>query len=126
MSELLLHPQLQVAADHGDMVRDPRDEWPDDEPRGSFDIDVNPHGIQGYPGAKGHILFVCPNGKRCGVLLGPAPVDRPTPNAACVWGWDGDLEKPTLTPSINCIAEKDGRATGGCGWHGHITRGVMK
>jgi hypothetical protein len=36
------------------------------------------------------------------------------------------MEKPTLTPSINCIAEKDGKPTGGCGWHGFITCGIMK
>jgi hypothetical protein len=113
-------------AEHGDMVRDPRDEWPDGEPVGSFDIDPCPHGIQGYPGATGHMIFVCPSGKRCGVLVGPQPVPKPNPNSLAVWGWDGNLERPTLTPSINCIAEKDGKPTGGCGWHGFVALGVMK
>lgn len=112
--------------EHGEMVRDVRDEWPEDEPVGSFDIETNPHGIKGYPGATGHLMFVCPNGKRCGVLIGPAPVPKPNPNALAIWGWDGNADKPTLTPSINCIAEKDGKPTGGCGWHGFITLGVMK
>jgi hypothetical protein len=114
------------APEHGNMVRDERDEWPEGEPVGSFDIDLSPHGIQSYPGATAHMLFVCPNGKRCAVLLGPQAVGRPSPDALCIWGWDGNRDRPTLTPSINCIAEKDGKPTGGCGWHGHITAGVMR
>ena len=31
------------------------------------------------------------------------------------WGWDGNMEEPTITPSIGCDAR--------CGWHGHITKG---
>lgn len=112
--------------DHGTMTRDDRDEWPSDEPIGSFDIEVNTKGILGYPGATGHILFVCPNGKRCSVLIGPSPVGREHPDALCIWGWDGNLERPTLTPSLNCVAEKGGKPTGGCGWHGFITAGVMR
>ena len=30
------------------------------------------------------------------------------------WEWDGDRERPTFNPSINC---------GICGWHGFITNG---
>ena|SRR2546429_9400233 len=110
--------------EHGNMVRDPRDEWPKDEPVGSFDIRI--HGVEGYPGVTASILFVCPRGERCGVLLAPQPIERPRPDACYVWGWDGNMERPTLTPSINCIAEKDGKPTGGCGWHGFITNGVMR
>jgi hypothetical protein len=110
--------------DHGNMIRDDRDIWPDDEPIGSFDIELR--GVQGYLSSTAQILFVCPNGKRCSVLLGPVFVQRPTPDAVCVWAWDGNLERPTLTPSINCIAEKEGKPTGGCGWHGFITNGVIR
>jgi hypothetical protein len=77
--------------DHGNMTRDERDEWPSDEPVGSFDIDLG--GVQGYPGATAHIIFVCPNGHRCGVLVGPQFVNRPTPDALCIWGWNGDRDK---------------------------------
>lgn len=112
--------------DHGNMHRDDRDTWPDDTPVGTFDINAGEgHGVQGYPGANGHIIFVCPNGKRCSVLVGPQHIDRPNPDALCIWGWDGNVERPTLTPSINCLAEKDGKPAGGCGWHGHITNGVI-
>ena len=110
--------------EHGNMVRDPRDEWPKDEPTGSFDIRL--HGVEGYPGVTASILFVCPRGERCGVFLAPQPIDRPRPDACYVWGWDGNMERPTITPSINCIAEKDGKPTGGCGWHGFITNGVIR
>ena len=112
--------------EHGDMVRDPRDVWPADDPVGSFDIE--PSKIEGYPEAVGHILFVCPNGQRCSVLLGrQAVASESSPGGRlCIWAWDGNTERPTLTPSINCIAEKDGKPTGGCGWHGFITNGVMR
>jgi len=108
----------------GNMQCDDRDEWPKDEPIGSFDIE--PFNCADYPGATAHILFVCPNGKRCGVLLGPASVPRPAPDLCHTWAWDGNREQPTITPSINCISEKDGKPAGGCGWHGFITKGVMK
>lgn len=112
--------------DHGDMMRLPDEVWPDDVEPGTFDIETGT--IDGYPQASGHIIFVCPNGKRCVVLLGPTAVgrDEAAGRRLCIWGWNGDLERPTLTPSINCVAEKDGRLTGGCGWHGFITNGVMR
>ena len=109
----------------GAMSRDDRDEWPKDEPVGSFDIE--PFNCPSeYPTATAHILFVCPNGRRCGVLLGPVSTPRPSEDKCHVWGWDGNVERSTITPSINCIAEKDGKPTGGCGWHGFITNGVMR
>jgi hypothetical protein len=108
---------------HGDMQRDNRDVWPDDVPQGTFDIEDG--GVQGYPGATAHITFVCPNGRRCSALLGPQAVGRESEDRLCIWGWNGDKERPTLQPSINCLAEKDGKPAGGCGWHGFITNGVM-
>ena len=110
--------------DHGNMTRDDRDEWPDDVPVGTFDIEQG--GVQGYPEATGHIMFVCPKGHRCGVLVGPQHIPRPNPDALCIWAWNGDKDKPTLTPSIDCVSEKDGKPTGGCGWHGFITNGVIQ
>lgn len=118
--------------EHGTMVRDDRDEWPDEDPNtpgvqrtpGKFDIEMG--GMQNYPDATARIEFICPNGQYCGVLIGPKSVTRPSAEKLCIWGWDGNMEKPTLTPSINCVAEKDGKPTGGCGWHGFIIKGVMK
>mgnify|MGYP001618140822 FL=1 len=34
------------------------------------------------------------------------------------WHWDGNIEEPTLSPSIGCDAR--------CGWHGHIINGEIK
>lgn len=31
------------------------------------------------------------------------------------WDWDGNMEAPTFSPSINC--------EGNCGWHGYIRNG---
>lgn len=52
----------------------------------------------------------CKFGK-CDVRLTEGPAVHPR------WHWDGNLEKPTLTPSVGC----DKR----CGWHGHITNGEI-
>lgn len=122
MGDIPLNPL--ASTDHGNMSRDSREEWPNDEPIGSFDIEQR--GVQGYPGCTAHIIFVCPNQKRCVVLLGPTSVGRPSDGALNIWGWDGDLERPTITPSINCVAEKDGKPSGGCGWHGFITAGIIR
>jgi hypothetical protein len=64
-----------------------------------------------------HLWFRCPRDHLyCGVPLKPSP-----PNLkGCVWSWDGNRERPTVTPSINC----NGKA--GCGWHGHVNEGVVK
>lgn len=39
------------------------------------------------------------------------------------WTWTGNAEDGTLSasPSLHCA-----EALGGCGWHGHLTNGVMK
>lgn len=106
------------------MNRDTRDEWPDDVPIGTFDIE--PGTIKDYA-ATAHMMFVCPNRQRCTVLLGPEFANRSSEDRLCVWKWDGNLERPTLSPSINCIAvDKAGQPTGGCGWHGHIIAGEFK
>lgn len=104
------------------MQLDPRDVWPDDVPIGTFDIE--PTMVEEYPGVTARMIFVCPNGRRCGLFLAPQPIPRATPDRLYVWGWNGNRERPTLTPSINCLAEKDGKPTGGCGWHGHVTEGA--
>lgn len=35
-----------------------------------------------------------------------------------LWDWNGDEDKPTLTPSI--------QRTAGCRWHGYLTDGVFR
>jgi hypothetical protein len=75
--------------------------------------------------------FKCPCG--CGAVHGagfdnrPADwlaKDRPRP----MWHWNGDKEKPTLTPSLGLHRSHDGRTIGvdGYHWHGHLKAGVFE
>jgi hypothetical protein len=41
------------------------------------------------------------------------------------WTWDGNIEQPTITPSIHCIRDPETpEGWGGCGWHKTIVKGV--
>lgn len=56
--------------------------------------------------------FACPRtGKYCGAIRCALQKPAETPS----WGWDGNMQAPTLRPSVNCIS--------GCGWHGWVTNG---
>lgn len=62
------------------------------------------------------LIYNCP----CGCeAIGALPI-YPTgqtvePAQRPAWGWDGQQERPTLTPSI--------RKLSGCFWHGHLVAG---
>lgn len=43
-------------------------------------------------------------------------VSRTPTNEARVWHWDGNIEKPTLNPSIHAPGQ----------WHGYLTNGELK
>jgi hypothetical protein len=43
-------------------------------------------------------------------------VQRGGPGGPKVWGWDGNEDKPTLTPSIHCIDH----------WHGWLESGRLR
>lgn len=62
--------------------------------------------------------FECPkrlDGYMCtGLIIRDNPSNVARPNAT--WAWDGNREKPTFLPSINCK---------GCS-HGYIERGVWR
>jgi hypothetical protein len=74
-------------------------------------------------GVSGLLDYACPNGRgRCGKILvgnGFKPSgDRPS------WQWNGSLDAPTLTPSINCLAHgPNNEPYAGCGWHSWLTDG---
>ena len=53
---------------------------------------------------------------RLKVQRGPDPGEVPD---GPKWGWDGDIEKPTLTPSINSTS-------GPVNWHGFLKDGVAE
>lgn len=58
-----------------------------------------------------YMQFCCPGCGREGTIS-----IRPSSDPES-WAWDGDREKPTLSPSINCV--------GCCGWHAYLTKGVF-
>lgn len=50
------------------------------------------------------LMFICPKCLGLGSVAFPA------------WTWDGNIEEPTVTPSILHNKTK-------CGWHGYLTKG---
>jgi hypothetical protein len=73
---------------------------------------------------KGEIEFICPKGRVCGVGIRRGEFEGGSPHpqggtARKRWCFNGNVDKPTLTPSINCAGSS------GCGWHGHIINGEM-
>lgn len=70
------------------------------------------------------IQFRCPraSAKRiCSIQLTlGAQTDPSVQDPTRRWHWDGNMETPTITPSIGCDAPPR------CGWHGHVTKGEWK
>lgn len=60
------------------------------------------------------MMILCPCG--CGSYIGCVVAGDPTKGP--VWDWDGNVDKPTVSPSIRVIS--------GCNWHGFLTAGVFK
>lgn len=57
--------------------------------------------------------------RRCSV-----PIVQGTNAPQGFWNWDGNVEGPTITPSINCIRDPaTPEGWGGCGWHKNIVKG---
>jgi uncharacterized protein DUF6527 len=83
---------------------------------------LSDEGIDAKPGTPAKWLrFACPRGRgECSVPLSPQKTSK-----GHTWKWDGNRERPTLTPSINCLSHdpQTGERFAGCGWHGHITGG---
>jgi len=49
---------------------------------------------------------------------------RPYAGSAASWEWDGNVEKPTLSPSVHALpAEPKGDYPGRIGWHGWLRNG---
>jgi hypothetical protein len=94
------------------MHRVPGDELPGPgDPPGTFCWRQQGPGV-GTPGGR-YILYVCPHGRGyCGVPIRPNHLAN-----GAGWTHDGNDDRPTLSPSVNCI--------GGCGWHGFVTAGEM-
>jgi hypothetical protein len=57
------------------------------------------------------VIYMCPCG--CGRVSSVLVNSEPGMKAG--WDWDGNLDAPTLSPSIQHI--------GACRWHGYLTLG---
>lgn len=94
-------------AESCDMRRvDPRPESIWDLEEGQFFFSVDD---------KGQRFFTCmlPGDNACCIPLRPVVIEGL--NRGHYWNWDGNEDKPTLTPSINAVGA----------WHGYVTAGRM-
>lgn len=71
-------------------------------------------------GPNAGIIYACPCG--CGAIHGAA-----FSHGNVRWTWDGNVESPTVTPSLG-LHPKDDSAPDGSGyhWHGFLTAGVFR
>lgn len=60
------------------------------------------------------MLYVCP----CGCGMQGALAFKPDPSPS--WHWDGNREKPTLSPSVHHLI--DGKTH----WHGYLRAGIWE
>lgn len=68
------------------------------------------------------ILFNCPCG--CGSMFSAAIKEYE--GAGPVWGWDGNRDCPTLSPSLLVYQCNDRGERIGEHWHGFLTDGVFR
>lgn len=73
-----------------------------------FDFTHFPHGAK--PTDERLTLYFCLPGEK---RWSPIHVQRGGPGGERVWGWDGNFDKPTVTPSIHWVDH----------WHGHLVAG---
>lgn len=81
----------------------------------SWDDLVNPGDFMFDEGPKS-LLFMCPCGGHKGEFEEPKtfiPLHGPRK-----WDWNGNREKPTISPSI--------RRLDTCKWHGHLVDGIFQ
>ena len=83
-------------------------------------------------GTIGRFNHACPNGTgNCGsIVIGngfkPPSVEGKYKHT---WQWDGNVESPTLHPSINCLScnpNNPAEKYAGCGWHGWLQNGEFR
>lgn len=87
-------------------------------------------GLHGFDGGPYGMNFLCPCG--CGAMHG-ASFDNVPPEALTRfkqggWHWNGDRERPTITPSLGCYPTHHDQSVGkdGYHWHGYLKNGVFE
>lgn len=77
--------------------------------------------VKGKEGDPFYLAFGCPCGNNCDsgsiVHNNYISVVRGKTNTPHQWGWDGNWDSPTLSPSI--------QRHGACNWHGYLRNGVF-
>lgn len=81
------------------------------------------YGIYGEPNdaPPAGMLFGCP----CGCGMTHSAAFRSTNPNRPTWGFNGDKEKPTLTPSLNVLQTDEAGNRTGEHWHGWLRDGVF-
>jgi hypothetical protein len=97
-----------VNTDSCDMVRQPNVEAVMNGPIGSFCIRNWTDNDHAYDRGWKHIWLKLPDGAVSALYLNDSPREPR-------WQWDGNEDKPTLTPSVHRIE----------GWHGYVRAGRM-
>ena len=97
------------------------EDWPDEgTPAGHWHFYVSRDVADGQEPAG--ILFGCPCG--CGQMNSVA--FRASREGRPSWEWDGNREKPTLSPSINILQLDEAGKRTGEHWHGWLRDGVFQ
>ena len=73
--------------------------------------------------------FKCPCG--CGAIHGAGFTTRPKDwngGRGARWEWDGNKEKPTVSPSLGLHRSHEGQSVGADGyhWHGYLKAGIFE
>ncbi len=81
------------------------------------DLARDEHAFCGFvEGQPKWMRFGCRNIKNVTCQIALRPLQKNSMDAS--WAFNGNFEKPTIDPSINCEQV--------CGWHGHIIDGEYK
>lgn len=83
-------------------------------PDGSLPHDVHRFGFECPKGVGGHYIYGLKDHHYC---AGLNLRDRGHDIKNRSWHWDGNIDQPTIKPSVNCSR---------CPWHGFITKGEIK
>ncbi len=80
------------------------------ENKGEFTYEWN------FDGSVKTLIFRCQRlNRNCSINIRKGEPEQGTHT----FGWNGDIDKPTITPSIGCDDYPR------CGWHGNITNGEI-
>lgn len=68
------------------------------------------------------LWLILPDGVMSAITVHRIGTPRPATARPC-WEWDGNMIKPTLTPSILSYTSRGGKRVEA--WHGYLTRGRL-